>query len=458
MTRETVRRRRVAILDGARRHDLVVPTHARVDDAVRAVGAHHGTAAAAVVEMAGREIAPDTLIGDLEDGTVLMLVDISPTPGRGRGRGRARPLPPEDRPTSTWWVLAGAGAVLAAVVLLTPTGPLASVRALAGVTAALAAALAGTVFAVRATRGGRSPLAPVIAVLVLGFAAGAALVPPLPASRGVLAVFAGTLFAAALAGVVATATPSATLRAESRTAMAVLLVIAVVWGAALLWRMDAAAPAAVTLGLIPVGQRLLLATLVDVPPGTFIDYARFQTTRWTVRQQVPDEVLFIDDDDARNLVQRSTARLLAGVLLLVAAGVAAAPVALRSFPADDPLVFAGRIALGTTVVLALLLGARRATVPALRWVSRLGAAAVLLVILIGVIPSVGTGMLTLAACLALVAGAASAFLVIPAGRGVRSLAWSRAGDLLEWIAVALSLPAAFLAADVVDALRGMVAA
>ncbi|MCR2784685.1 MULTISPECIES: hypothetical protein [unclassified Microbacterium] len=458
MTRETVRRRRIAIVDGARRHDLVVPVHARVDDAVRAVGAHPGTGAGAVVEIAGRQIAPDTLLGDLEDGTVLMLVDISPAPGRGRGRPRVGSLPPADLPTPTWWVLAGAGAVLAAVVLFTPTGDFTSVRRLAGAAAAVAAMLAGTVFAVRAPRGRRAPLAPTIAVLVLGFAAGAALVPPVPASGGVLAVFVGTLFAATLAGIMGTATPSPTLRAESRTAMAVLLVIAVVWGAALLWRMDAAAPAAVTLGLIPAGHRLLLATVVDVPPGTFIDYARFQTTRWTVRQQLPEEVLFVDDDEARRLVQRSTARLLTGVLLLVVAGVAAAPIALPSFPSDDPLVLVGRIALGVTVVLSLLLGARRATVPALRWISRLGAAAVLLVMLIALIPSADTRMLTVVAALALAAGAASAFLVIPAGRGVRSLAWSRAGDALEWIAVALSLPAAFLAADVVDALRAMMAA
>lgn len=460
MTREIVRRRRVAIVDGAHRHDLVVPIHARVDDAVRAVGARTGTGGGAVVEAAGREISPDTPMSALEDGAVLMLVDIASAGDRGRGRvrGRARQAPPEDRPLSAWWAITGLGVVLAAIVLLTPTGALTEVRAIAGTGAAVAAVLAGTVFAVRAPRGRRAPVAPVVGVLALGFAAGAALVPPLPAAGGVLAVFTGTLFAAALAGAMGIATSSATLRAESRTAMTVLLLIAGVWGAALLWHMDAAAPAAVTLGLIPVGQRVLLAALVDVPPGTFIDYGRFQTTRWTVRQQVPEEVLSIDDDEARGLVQRSTGRLLTGMLLLIVAGVASAPVALPSFPSGDPLVLSGRIALGVTVVIALVLGARRATIPALRWISRLGAAAIVLVMLIALIPSADAGMLALAAGFALAAGAASAFLVVPAGRGVRSLAWSRAGDMLEWLAVALSLPAAFLAAGVVEALRGMMAA
>ncbi|MCR2794340.1 hypothetical protein NQ156_14825 [Microbacterium sp. zg.Y625] len=459
MTRETVRRRRVAIVDGAQRHDLVVPIHARVDDAVRAVGSSTSAGGGIVVEAAGREISPDTRMSDLEDGAVLMVVDIATVRDRGRARARAtRPLSAEDRPLSAWWVLSGLGVVLAAVVLLTQTGALSAVRALAGTGAAVAAVLAGTVFAVRAPRGRRAPLAPIVGSLALGFAAGAALVPPLPAAGSVLAVFTGTLFAAALAGLMGVATPSVTLRAESRTAMTVLLIIAAVWGAALLWHMDAAAPAAVTLGLIPVGQRVLLAAVVDVPPGTFIDYGRFQTTRWTVRQQVPDEVLSIDDDEARSLVQRSTGRLLTGILLLVVAGVASAPVALPSFPSDDPLVLAGRIALGATVVIALLLGARRATAPALRWISRLGAAAIVLVMLIALIPSADTGMLALAAGVTLAAGAASAFLVVPAGRGSRSLAWSRAGDRLEWMAVALSLPAAFLAAGVVEALRGMMAA
>lgn len=458
VTRETGRSRRIAIIDGAHRHDLVVPVHARVDDAVRAAGAHAVAGAGAVVETAGREISVDTLVGQLEDGAVLTLVDVGAPRGSGRRRTRGPSASAEERPSAAWWALGGGGIVLAAIVLLTPTSTLGPARLPAAAVAAVAAVLAGAVFAVRAPQGRPSPLAPLLGILMLAFAAGAAVVPPLPAAGGVLAVFAGMVSAATVAGLLSVATASTALRAESRTAMTLLLILATVWGAALLWHMDAAAPAAVTLGLIPAGQRVLLAALVDVPPGTFIDYARFQTTRWTVRQQLPDEVVSIDEAAARALVQRSTARLVTGVLLLVGAGVAAAPVALPAFPADDPLVLAGRIALGATVVVALLLGARRATVPALRWISRLGAAAILLVMLVALIPSADTGVLALVAGIALVAGAASALLVIPVGRGVRSLAWSRAADALEWIAVALSLPAAFLAADVVDALRGMMAA
>jgi hypothetical protein len=455
VTLETVRRRRVAIVDGERRLDLVVPVHNRVAEALHAAGVDAHARGGAIVETAGREVDPSTPVGDLSDGAILMLVEVAPATGRGRRRARARR--PEERPAATWWALAGAGAILAAVALLLPAGPADDVRMLGGLAAAAAAVAAGAVHAVRLPAAAPSPLAPVVGVLVLAFAGGVALVPPMGAS-GVLAVLCGALLSAAVAGMMGVLTRSATLRAETRTALTVLLVIAGVWGLALLWHGGPAGPAAVTLGLVPVGLRILLSSLVDVPPGTFIDYTRFQTTRWTVRQQMPEEIHSIDDDEARSLVARSTARLVAGAVLLVAAGAACAPVALPGFATDDPLVLAGRIALGATVVLALLLGARKMTVPALRWVSRGGAFAVLVVALIALIGVAPASVLALVAGIALALGAASAFLVVPAGRGVRSLAWSRFGDTMEWIAIALSLPAALLAADAVDVLRGMMAA
>lgn len=458
MTLETVQRRRVAIVDGARRLDLVVPAHVSVAAAFEAAGVAPQTGREVVMEAAGREIAPDTAVGDLRDGAILVLVDLSLASRASSGRRRAATSSRDDRPPSSWWLLGAVGAVLGALALGVPVVVDPAVRLPVGIAAAIGATLVAVTVAARAPKRRSSHLAAVLGILLLAFGAGAAVMPAVPAAAGELGVFTGLLFAAVLAGVMGIVSRSGTLRAETRTAMVVLLVLAAVWGLAMLVHAGPEAAAAVTLGLVPVAQRVLLASAVDVPPGTFIDYERFQTTRWTVRQQLPPEVQAIDADEAGALVARSTARLTTGVILFVVAGVLCAPVAISSFDLSDPLVFAGRIALPTTVVLALLLSARKSTVPALRWVSRLGAVAVLLAVLVAVIPSAGATTLALVAGVCLAVGAASAFLVIPAGRGVQSLAWSRAADAFEWIAVALSLPAALLAADAVDLVRGMMAA
>jgi hypothetical protein len=63
--------------------------------------------------------------------------------------------------------------------------------------------------------------------------------------------------------------------------------------------------------------------------------------------------------------------------------------------------------------------------------------------------------MTVLAGILLAVGAAAAFIVIPAARGAQSLFWSRFGDVFEWIAIALSLPAGLLAADAIDVLRGV---
>jgi hypothetical protein len=454
VTVETAQRRRVVIVDGERRHDVAVPPSTTVSDAVAAVGLHLQSGRDVLVETDGREIEPSSRVDALRDGAVLVVVDLARVVPK-----RRRPVADRvDRPSGTWWFVGGAGALLAVLALAAPGAIEESWRQIAGLATGVAALAAGIVFAARTPRRRKSPHAAVIGILLLAFSAGVAVVPQLPAAALLLSVFTGLMFAAAVAGVMGVVSRAPSLIAEVRSTMVVLLVLAAVWGGALVMHLDVTAAAAVTLGLAPVAYRVLLSSLVDVAPGTFIDYARFQTTRWSVRQQVPDEVRTIDAGDADELVARSTARLTAGTFALVVAAAAAATAAFPALVSDDPLVFAGRIALAVTVVLAFMLGARKSTVPVTRWMLRIGAAAVVVAVLRAVIPLADATMLSILAGGCLLFGAATALLVIPAGRGAQSLRWSRVGDAFEWIAIALSLPAGLLAADVVDALRGMMAA
>lgn len=444
--------RRVALVDGASRYDLVVPLHASVDDVLRAAAVTDD--GIRIMGVVGREIDRATTMRSLDDGAVLVLVD----PAAPSTVPTERPVPPvvARRVPAAWAVLAVGGGILALLRLLGGDALPSSVRTAVALIAVAAALASATAFSL-AVRERTATLIPVACLVMLAFGGGAALVPDVPASSALVAVFSGLLGGSVVAGVMGVLGATATLRAQGRTAATVAAVLAAIWGLGLLLHLDATAPAAVTLGIVPIAQRVLQASLVDVAPGTFVDYARFQTARWTVRQNLPDEVRTIDAADADALVERSTARLTVGVVMLVAAGAASAFAALPSFPGDAPVILGGRIALASAVVLSLLLGSRKSTVPFLRWVERSGAAVVIAAVLVALLPSITSGLLVVVAGLCLAVGLGCALLTVPIGRGFRSLGWSRTGDVVEALATALSLPAGMLAAGGVEIARAMMA-
>lgn len=391
---EQTPRRRIAVLDGAGRHELALAPHVLLADALAAAGIRLESGRHVLVGRSGDEVPPTLPAGDLDDGAVLALVDLAehpqPRPQRERGSSPVR--------ASFWWLVAGAVAVIAAVAVVT--------------------------------------------------------IPGLRASTSILAVFTGLCAAAVLAGLLAVVSRSGIHRAELGTLTLILLALAAVWGFALAVDLPVSAPAAVSLGAVPLALRALPQTLMDVSPGTFIEYRRFQTSRWAVRQQLPADVGPIEAAAARELVDRATARLRAGTAALSATAAVSAPLALGAFDSADPLVFGGQIALAACAVLALLLGARRSSIPSLRWMARAAALVVLAVALAGVLHAAGSLWLTVAGGVALAAGVMLAFAVIPAARGSRSLAWSRLGDVLEWLSVVLALPAGLVAAGIIGVLRG----
>lgn len=450
---DVAERRRLAILDGTARHDLVLPLDATIGEALAHLGLRPQAGREALLEPNGREVSALSRAEDLPDGAVLSYVDLTrPSSSRRRRRRAAGVI---DGVGSPWWLVFTVGGLVAAVSLATPAVLPATPRLWLAAVLVCASLVAGGFIALR---GDRAVAVAVAAVLTLAFAAGVVAVPALPAASEVLAVFAGLLAAAVVAGVLSVVSRAPALQAALAASAALFLILSAVWGLALPLGLAVASPAAVTLGLAPVALRAVLASLVEVPPGLFIDYGRYQTTRWSVRQQLPEEIHSIGAADARRIVERSTGRMLAATLLLSAAAAAAAPFALPGFDGSDPLVVAGRIALAATTVLALLLGARRFSAPLLRWMPRAAAGVIVVVVAASLIPHADPLTLTVSAGVLLVAGALTAFAIVPAGRGSRSLAWSRTADAFEWLSVALSLPAALLAADAVDILRGLMGA
>lgn len=452
---DTEERRRIAIVDGVVRHDLLVPPTASIADALATLGIRQEVGRDVLLEVDGREVSPLLRVDDLDDGTVLALIDLSQKVTHDRRRRRD---PSRGEAPGAWWVLGGIALVLAVFSLIAPHAVGESLRFPLALLLGAFAVTAGMALAVRATGAATGTDAALVAVLTLAFAAGTGIVPAFPAATATLQVFVGLLAAAVLAGMLALVGRPAGLHARLSAATTLLLVLAGIWGVSLVLSMPLSAPAAVTLGLAPVALRILLATLVDVPPGIFIDYERYQTTRWSVRQQLPEEIHSIGAADARDLVARSTGRLIAGTFVLTVAVALCAPFALPDMDGFDPVVLAGRIGLSITVVLALLLGARRFSIPLLRWLPRLAAGAVTVVMVLTATREASAIMLTVLAGICLIVGAVAALVIIPTSRGAQSLRWSRFGDVIEWIAIALSLPAGLLAADIVDLLRGMMGA
>ncbi|KHK97202.1 hypothetical protein LK09_13180 [Microbacterium mangrovi] len=393
---EVRERRRVAIVDGAARYELSLPAAVTVGDAAASVGIRLGDARHVLVDARGREVEASALVDTVPDGSVLALVDLAETP-------IARPVP---RTMSAARPVSFAGWMLAAVGVLAVVGAVSTVQTW-------------------------------------------------PAATAELAFFIAFAVAAVVTGALGLA--SRTRRAELGAASVILIGAAVVWGGALLLGMPPSAAAAITLGAVPVVLRALPALLLDVPDGMFIDYARFQTTRWGVRQAEPPEVGTISATRAHEIADASAGRLLAGTVLLSALAAIAAPIALPGVASNDPFVTAGRIALACGSILALALGARRASTGWLRWSPRAAAAVVLAVSVFAVVASLGGVLLLAGAAVLLVAGVCVAVAVVPVGRGTTSLAWSRFADVVEWLAVVLVLPAGLLAADVLGMLRGMMA-
>lgn len=451
----SVERRRIAILDGDRRYDLALPAHATLDVVLAGIGLPLVDGQRVLVDRGGAEVSPSAQAADLIDGVLLSVIDPTaapPAPPQTAGRAAGNDRTPA---AAAWWLVGGAAVLLCLLAVLLPNALDAPLRFGLAVLAGVGAAASATVWARRTVVHRPGSVAVVGAPLVLAFAAGVVAIPPLPAATAPLAVFTGLVCAAVLAALLGLIARAAVIRAEMGTVTLVLLVLSAVWGLAVLLDLPVSAPAAVSLGAVPVALRALPSTLLDVPPGMFLDYRRLQRSRWTVRQKLPDDGEPIGATAARDLVDRSSGRLVVGTAMLSVIAASAAWFAIPAFDAVDPIVLGGRIALATCTALALVLGARRASAPLLRWMPRIAAAVVIAVSAIALVRALGSQPLLIVAGLLLAAGVAAAFVVVPVGRGARSLAWSRFADVIEWIAVVLSLPAGLLAADVIDLLRGM---
>ncbi|MEL4319799.1 hypothetical protein WJX64_12360 [Leifsonia sp. YIM 134122] len=452
MSTPAVERRRLALLSDSGRFDIAIPVDDRLGDALRAGGLPVGDGRHIVLDRDGIEIAPETPAIDLVDGGLYSVVDlradaaVSARAARESGNRRV------DHGTP-WWMLAViAPLALAAVAVSVDPG----MRLLTSIVLGLAAVITAVVWAARA-RAGMAGAVALLAPLALAFSAGALAPPPGLEDGARLAVAAGFVAAAVLSAVLTATAAAAELRAAAGTVAIMLAVLAAVWGLALLMHWEEPAAAAVSLGAVPLALRALPSTLVNLPEGYFIDYKHFIGNRWTVRGAIPESPGAIRVETVRAVVDGSSARLVAGAALLSIIAAVFAPIALLQPWGSDPFVVTGGIVLIVCVEISLLLTPRHTAGLLLRWMPRAAAAVVLVVAAQLALTTLEPLALSLIAAGLFLAAVIAAAIVVPASRGASSLAWSRTGDVIEWIAVAFALPAALLYADVLSLLRGMMA-
>jgi hypothetical protein len=451
-------RRRLAIVDGARVHEIVVPSGTLLETALDGIGLRLQAGRQVLVERTGREVAIDQPAWRLDDGALLSVVDLRdrPQPSKRSATDSGAAFTTD---TVAWWILGAVGVLVSALVLGGTDSLPVDLRIGGALGLGLAALIVGITWSVR-TRDGAADAAaaPAAALgpLALAFAAGAAAIPSSVHSVP-LVVLAGLAAAAVLAAVIALVASSEQVRDSAGAAAVVLLVLGAIWAVALLLGMTAQGAAAITLGAAPVALRALPTMLLDVPPGMFIDYQRYQSTRWAVRERVPEPGEPVTLTGARRIAGQSTARLRTATVMLAGIAAISAPMALVPLQPADPLRFWGQLVLAATASLALLLGARRSSVRLLRWVPRAAAAVVVLAVVAAAILASGALGLSVAAAGLLVIGIATSAVLVAVGRGASSLFWSRLADRVEALCVVFALPAGLVAAGVIDLMRGVMA-
>lgn len=460
---ETPSRRRVAIRDGAVSYAVVAPVDMTMDAVLARIGIDHGPIG--LRDRTGADVDPARTLRDCADGDVFAIVDTTAMVTARRGRGVER------GGMRSGAAVAAVGSFAVVIVALSPVvvripAPL---SALLGALIAVSAVAAG-VFAVRRsappeaspseadqTADGLGALGGAYAPLALMFAAGLLIAPWLASSSAYVAVIcalsAVAVLSAGLALVAVSPTTSGALGAISGTTA----VVAGVWMLVLIVGLSPTAACALTLGLAPLALRILPTVLVTARPGMFIDFVRFQVLRWSARQREPEPARPVGAAQAKAMVARSDAQWRAATAVVCLAAAVSAPFAIVPLHVDDMLILVGQIVLALCVAFALMLRSGRSPRGLLRWMP--GAAAVVVVVASGVavVDVVGRDLLGAVALLVLLAAVVVAAVIVPIGRGMRSLAWSRVGDRVDAVAVAFALPAGLLVAGLIGLLRGVMA-
>ena len=453
---ESPQRRRVVVLAPDRRIDVLLSLDDTLRQALTDLGYPLDDGRSVVLDHHGRTVSLGTPVTDLSDGALLAIVDPD---APDHVDGSARPLTRSAVPVvgaDLALPLTSIGiAVIAA--FLASTDMVNDVRWLAGAVVGVISIAVALSWSARAVENRTVDAVTVFAPLLLAFTAGFVVVPQSLERATTVAVVTGLLASAVVLALMLVTVRVPRLRGALGALLVILLVISAVWLLGLLVGVDAAASAAVSLGLVPVALRALPSTLLDVRPGYHIEYRHFLTSRWSVRGSIPDSPGAVEIGDVGELIEVSSSRLLVGTVALCVVAAVSAPVAIGIFAGAGPLETGGAIALWAAVVLALATLPRHSGTTVTRWAPRIAAAIVAITAVPVLTAALGDFVVLAAAGAATIAIALAAALV-PIARGARSLGVSRVADIVEFLSTVIALPAGLLAAGAIEVVRRVVAA
>jgi hypothetical protein len=436
---------RVSLQGPTGRHDLVVdaatPAGDLVVPVVTAVLGDTGGEAPAVLTRAGLVLDPDLPVADqgVRDGDLLV---VAPTRTRGRSARRTRrtsSAPAVELPGG--WVPTVGALVVAALALLA----LAASDPLARGTWCLALVLVSAAAVLLAGPGERGEVVRVGGVVVGAVALALQQWRPEPGS-GLLALTVAMIACAVLAGL---ARSGGHGRDEPLLVLVGLGVVgALVFGAVLLRGGEVAVGWAVlAAGVLPL-LRLLPSAVVVVPDDALLELDRLSVTAWSARERGRGVTRTrLTSADVLGTLRRGT-RLHSAAALAAASVASAAGLALLLGPPPRGLAAPGAVALvtllaGGQALLARTLRHRTAKVALLVSAGVCAGTAVALAVRV---LDLGTGGGVALALVLATAGTGAVLVGHAFGRGWRSVRWARVGDGFEGLCVALSLPAALLAA------------
>ncbi|MEV7973576.1 hypothetical protein [Cellulomonas sp. NPDC089187] len=402
-----------------------------------------------VLDSAGRVLDLNAPVAaQVEDGALVHVVAPAPRPRRGRGGRVLGPVGDDTprRPLPVGGMLAAGSAVTLAVALI-----FLWVGSPDGITSTVAGAVIGTAAVALATLS-HSTAATVAAPVWAGCAAVIASAPQSGPDRR-LALVAGLTAAAAIAGIDYLRTR---IDRQGEDLAAVLLAgwgtAAVTCAATLLTTKPTVIAAGLLVGLAPLALRLLPVLSLRVPDSQLIDLAHVSRSAPSVRGTRPRGLGRVNDRQVNRTVHAAERRADAGVLLVALLPVLLLPAVLTAALQGGALTRWAGFALVLLLLAVLALQPRTARRAVARWAPRVAAGIVLVegVLLLGPwLGLVGAASAGIAVALALVLVAVASFL----GRGWRSVLASRLADTAESLAMALVLPAALVAVDLIEILR-----
>ena len=448
--------RRVTVVDGENRREILLSTHSSVGDSLHNEGVDLESREVFVIAADGSRIDIDEhpRVGD---GALLTIIDVNAPGPVGSATQKRRSPGAYDFSTALWMFVAFAAffvTVSAATGVIGASDQFVGAVIRYAAVVVLAALAIVSVFTTSRVPGVFSSTALVVPASV-AFAAGFLAIPTTLEAWQHLAVFTGLVAAAIAIGGVHVRNAATVITGATGLLVITFTVLATLWGATLVLGLHPSVAAALVAGAAPVALRVLPSLCLDIPEGQLLEYGEFMQNRWTVRGPIPPESRPVTARDLAGTMTRARVQLGVGTVVFSALPAVMIPVLLTA-PPTDAISGIAKIVLVVVIVVSFALSPRAANGPISRWSPRIAAAVVAIEFTLSVSASAPAIALLLATGGFIVVALGVAAATVPLTRGVRSLGVSRFADVFENLSTALAFPAAFVAANLIDILRGAV--